>query len=73
MFVLGGYQSDFARNLAREGKDLGELTFVSDLRDDTSECQIFAADRLADRPIARVRLPERICAGSHACWAPTGG
>ncbi|MEJ7601251.1 MAG: acetyl-CoA acetyltransferase [Kofleriaceae bacterium] len=26
MFVLGGYQSDFARNLAREGTDLAALT-----------------------------------------------
>lgn len=45
------------------------VTFVSDLGADTSECQIFAADHIADGPIARVRLPERICSGTHACWA----
>ncbi|MBK9035432.1 MAG: carotenoid oxygenase family protein [Myxococcales bacterium] len=45
------------------------VTFVSDLGADTSECQIFAADRVSAGPIARVRLPERICSGTHACWA----
>ncbi len=45
------------------------VTFVADLATDTSECQIFAADRLSAGPIARVRLPERICSGTHACWA----
>lgn len=34
------------------------------------ECWIFAADRIADGPIARVRLPDRVCAGTHACWHP---
>jgi carotenoid cleavage dioxygenase-like enzyme len=38
-------------------------------RHDTSECQIFAADRIAAGPVARVRLPERISSGTHACWA----
>ena len=45
------------------------VTFVADLATDTSECQIFAADRVSAGPIARVRLPERICSGTHACWA----
>lgn len=35
----------------------------------TGECQIFAADAVASGPIARIRLPERICHGTHACWA----
>jgi carotenoid cleavage dioxygenase len=46
------------------------VTFVADVPADRGECWIFAADRVADGPIARVRLPERICAGTHACWAP---
>jgi carotenoid cleavage dioxygenase-like enzyme len=45
------------------------VTFVSDVAHDTSECQLFAADRIAAGPIARVRLPERISSGTHACWA----
>jgi carotenoid cleavage dioxygenase-like enzyme len=47
------------------------VTFVSDTVRDASECQIFSAADLAAGPIARVALPERICAGTHACWAPT--
>jgi carotenoid cleavage dioxygenase len=46
------------------------VTFVSDVKNDTSECQIFDARAIADGPIARLRLPERICSGTHACWAP---
>jgi len=45
------------------------VSFVSDVAHDTSECQLFAADRIAAGPIARVRLPERISSGTHACWA----
>lgn len=36
----------------------------------TGECHIFDARHVDAGPIARVRLPERICAGTHACWAP---
>ena len=46
------------------------VTFVSDLPNDRSECWIFSAQTVADGPIARVRLPERIASGTHACWAP---
>jgi carotenoid cleavage dioxygenase len=46
------------------------VTFVSDTTRDESECQIFDAHHLDAGPLARVRLPERICAGTHACWAP---
>jgi carotenoid cleavage dioxygenase len=44
------------------------LTFTSSI--DRGECQIFRAGAIADGPIARVALPERICAGTHACWSP---
>jgi carotenoid cleavage dioxygenase len=46
------------------------VTFVTDVNSDTSECQLFAAHDLAAGPIARLRLPERISSGTHACWAP---
>jgi len=45
------------------------VTFVSDVARDTSECHIFDARHIDDGPIARVRLPERIASGTHACWA----
>ncbi|MFO0630751.1 MAG: carotenoid oxygenase family protein [Polyangiales bacterium] len=46
------------------------VTFVSDLHRDVSECHVFDARALDAGPVARVRLPERICHGTHACWAP---
>jgi len=44
------------------------VTFVSDTIRDTSECQIFDAAHIDAGPITRIALPERICAGTHACW-----
>ncbi|MBA3499784.1 MAG: carotenoid oxygenase family protein [Myxococcota bacterium] len=35
----------------------------------TGECHIFDERHIDAGPIARVRLPERICAGTHACWS----
>ena len=46
------------------------LTFITDMNQDRSDCWIFAAEGIADGPLAKVRLPERICSGTHACWAP---
>jgi carotenoid cleavage dioxygenase-like enzyme len=48
------------------------VTFTTDLGNDSSECQIFDAQNIADGPVARVKLPERISSGTHACWAPAG-
>lgn len=45
------------------------VTFVSDVGADTSECLIFDARSLDDGPICRIRLPERISSGTHACWS----
>ncbi len=46
------------------------VTFTSDLVNDLSECVVFDAARLADGPVARIRLPERISSGTHSTWAP---
>jgi carotenoid cleavage dioxygenase-like enzyme len=46
------------------------VTFVSDVSRDRSECWVFDAAHVADGPLARVALPERIASGTHACWAP---
>lgn len=43
VWILGGYQSDFARNLTREGRDFADLT--SEIVDQTlAEAMIDAAD-----------------------------
>ena len=46
------------------------VTFTTDMNADASECLVFAADDVSGGPIARIKLPQRICAGTHACWAP---
>ena len=53
------------------GEDDGYLvTFSSDVANDLSECLIFDAAALSEGPVARIRLPERICSGTHSTWAP---
>jgi carotenoid cleavage dioxygenase-like enzyme len=46
------------------------VTIVSDMNQDLSECLVFDARRLADGPVARVQLPERVSSGTHSTWAP---
>lgn len=46
------------------------VTLVMDTLRDVSECHVFDARGVADGPVARVRLPERIASGTHATWAP---
>lgn len=46
------------------------VTLTIDVANDRSECWVLDAARLADGPIARIRLPERISSGTHATWAP---
>jgi carotenoid cleavage dioxygenase-like enzyme len=45
------------------------ITLTSDVVNDVSECVVFDAARLADGPLCRIRLPERISSGTHATWA----
>lgn len=65
-----GSESPFAPRVGSRGEDDGYLvSFVTDMRNDRSECLVFDARQIGDGPIARVRLPERISSGTHACWA----
>jgi carotenoid cleavage dioxygenase len=56
------------RTGARDEADGYVVTFVSDVRNDGSECQLFEAGDIARGPIARIRLPHRISSGTHATW-----
>ena len=72
-FPAGVFASEtpFAPRVGATTEDDGYLvTFVTDMNEDRSECQIFAAQDLAAGPIAKVRLPERISSGTHAYFAP---
>jgi carotenoid cleavage dioxygenase len=44
------------------------VTFVTDLGRDRSECLILDAADIAAGPVCTIVLPERISAGTHACW-----
>ena len=44
------------------------LTFTTDTVRDVSECHVFDAAHVDAGPIAKLRLPERISSGTHACW-----
>jgi carotenoid cleavage dioxygenase len=46
------------------------VTFSSDMANDQSHCQVFDAAALNEGPVAKITLPERICSGTHATWAP---
>jgi carotenoid cleavage dioxygenase len=72
-FADGVFASEtpFAPRPQPTSEDDGYLvTFTTDMNNDASECQIFDAQRIADGPVARVRLPERISSGTHSFWMP---
>lgn len=65
-FPDGVYASESPMAPRSDREDDGYLlTFVT-----TGECQIFDAANIANGPVARVKLPERISSGTHACWSP---
>ncbi len=45
------------------------VTFVTDVNADESGCWVFDAQDIATGPIAKVKLPKRICVGTHSYWA----
>lgn len=49
------------------------VTFTTDMVRDLSECLVFDAQSIADGPVARVRLPERISSGTHSHWMGRDG
>ncbi|CAN5883813.1 carotenoid oxygenase family protein [soil metagenome] len=44
------------------------LTLTTDTVRDLSECHVFDAAHIDAGPVAKLRLPERISSGTHACW-----
>lgn len=48
------------------------ITITMDTNTDESHCVVLDAAAPGNGPIARIRLPERISSGTHACWAPPG-
>ncbi len=67
-----GSETPMAPRRNATAEDDGYLvTFVTDMNADRSECLVLNAADITAGPVARIRLPERISSGTHACWAPT--
>lgn len=71
-FPDGCYASEapFAPRIGAVDEDDGYLvSFLIDERSGTSECVLIDAKRLEDGPVVRIRLPHKLCSGTHAVWA----
>lgn len=64
-----GSEPQVARRIGAQAEDDGYvITMVSDMKADRGECVIYDAADLTRGPLARIMLPERLAAGTHACW-----
>ncbi|AQT82317.1 apocarotenoid-15,15'-oxygenase [Mycolicibacterium litorale] len=62
-------ETPMAPRVGSSGEDDGYLvTFTMDMNDDTSYCVVLDANRPGDGPVCQLRLPERICSGTHSTW-----
>ena len=67
--VFGSETAVAPRPGATDEDDAYLVTLVTDMNTDSSSALVFHAARIAEGPIARVRLPERISSGTHSTWA----
>jgi carotenoid cleavage dioxygenase-like enzyme len=66
-----GSETAMAPRTGSGGEDDGYLvTLTTDMTDDASYCLVFDATRVADGPVCKLALPERISSGTHSTWAP---
>jgi carotenoid cleavage dioxygenase len=66
-----GSETAMAPRIGGVGEDDGYLiTLTTDMNTDASYCVVFDAARVADGPVCKLQLPERISSGTHATWAP---
>ncbi|MBL8385434.1 MAG: carotenoid oxygenase family protein [Burkholderiales bacterium] len=65
-----GSESPFAPRVGAKDEDDGYLvSFMTDMKNDRSECWLVDCKRFADGPVARIILPHRIASGTHSTWA----
>ena len=66
-----GSETAMAPRVSASGEDDGYLvTLTTDMNADASYCLVFDAARIADGPVCKLPLPERISSGTHSTWAP---
>ena len=66
-----GSETAMAPRVGSTAEDDGYLvTLTTDMNADASYCLVFDAARVADGPVCKLALPERISSGTHSTWAP---
>ena len=64
-----GSEPQIGRRQGAAAEDDGYvLSFVNDMNTNQSECWVLDASAITRGPLARIVLPHRISAGTHACW-----
>lgn len=62
-------ETPMAPRVGSTGEDDGYLvTFTMDMNDDASYCFVLDAAHPGEGPVCKLRLPERICSGTHSTW-----
>jgi carotenoid cleavage dioxygenase len=65
-----GSETAMAPRVGSTTEDDGYLvTLTTDMNDDASYCLVFDAARVADGPVCKLALPERVSSGTHSTWA----
>jgi len=65
-----GSEAPFVPRINAKDEDDGYLvSFITDMKADTSECILVDAKDIEAGPVCRIMLPHRICSGTHATWA----
>jgi len=68
-----GSEAPFAPKVGAVDEDDGYLvSFITDLKENRSECIIVDAKEVAAGPVARIILPHQISSGTHTTWAGPG-
>lgn len=65
-----GSEAPFAPKVGAIDEDDGYIvSFITDMKENRSECIVIDAKQIAAGPVCRVILPHRISSGTHATWA----
>jgi len=65
-----GSEAPFVPRIGAVDEDDGYLvSYIIDMKKNTSECILVDAKDIEAGPVCRIMLPHRITSGTHACWA----
>jgi len=64
-----GSEAPFAPRVNAKDEDDGYLvSFITDMKENRSECVLIDAKDIEAGPVCRIILPHRISSGTHTCW-----